>query len=300
MQELAPIVLFVYNRPRHTEQTVNALKKNDLAQKSDLFVFADNAGINGDRDSVHSVRSFVKTIDGFKSVNIIEREINFGLAKNVISGVTEVINKFGKVIVLEDDIVCSNTFLKYMNELLSFYKANEKIYSVTGYTFPIKIPGEYKYDVYFSSRASSWGWGTWKDRWETVDWDVKDYDSFIMNPEQIKSFNTGGHDLTKMLKDQMFGKIDSWSIIWSYTHFKHNAYCVYPTKSRLKNIGADKSGIHTDKTKKYDVKVHEEETELKLSEEIILNDEIILNFQKFFSQNKLRKIFGKISDVISR
>lgn len=300
MQELVPIVLFVYNRPWHTEQTVNTLKKNELAQKSDLFIFADNAGVNGDKESVNSVRSFVKTIEGFKTVNVIERETNFGLADNVISGITEIINKSGKVIVLEDDIVCSNTFLKYMNELLSFYKANEKIYSVSGYTFPIKIPGEYKYDVYFSSRASSWGWGTWKDRWETVDWDVKDFDSFIMNPEQIKSFNTGGYDLTKMLKDQMLGKIDSWSIIWSYTHFKYNAYCVYPTKSRLKNIGADKSGIHTDKTKKYDVKVYEEETELKLAEEIILNDEITFNFQKFFSQNKLRKIFGKINDIISK
>ena len=300
MQEFAPIVLFVYNRPRHTKKTIEALKKNELAGESDLFIFADNTANDKNKESVDSVRSYVKTIDCFKTVNIVERETNFGLAKNIISGVTEVIDRYKKVIVLEDDIVCSRTYLSYMNILLSYYRANEKIYSVTGYTFPIKIPVEYKYDVYFSSRASSWGWGTWKDRWETVDWDVKDYDNFIMNPDHIKSFNTGGDDLTKMLKEQMLGKIDSWSIIWSYAHFKNKSYCVFPTKSRLKNIGADRSGIHTNRTKKFDVELYEEETELNLTEQVIFDQLIINNFQKFFSQNKFRKIVGKINDILSK
>ncbi len=300
MQELTPIVLFVYNRPWHTKKTIEALKNNELAGESDLFIFADNTVDDKNKESVDSVRRYVKTIDGFKTVNIVERETNFGLAKNVISGVTEVINRYNKVIVLEDDIVCSRIYLSYMNKLLSYYKYNEKIYSVTGYTFPIEIPVKYKYDVYFSSRASSWGWGTWKDRWQIVDWDVEDYDSFLINPEHIKSFNTGGDDLTKMLKQQMNGKIDSWSIIWSYSHFKNNSYCVYPTKSRLRNIGADRSGIHTDKTKKFDVEIYEEDTELNLTDNIILNDEIILNFQIFFSQNKFKKIISKLNNLLSR
>jgi hypothetical protein len=300
MQELAPIVLFVYNRPWHTKKTIESLKNNELAGESDLFIFSDNTVDEKNKESVDVVRNFVKTIDGFKSVNIVERETNFGLAKNVISGVTEVIDRYNKVIVLEDDIVCSRIYLSYMNKLLSYYKYNEKIYSVTGYTFPIEIPVKYKYDVYFSSRASSWGWGTWKDRWEIVDWDVEDYDSFLINPEHIKSFNTGGDDLTKMLKQQMNGKIDSWSIIWSYSHFKNNSYCVYPTKSRLRNIGADRSGIHTDKTKKFDVEIYEEDTELNLTDNIILNDEIILNFQIFFSQNKFKKIINKLNNLLSR
>jgi len=300
MQELAPIVLFVYNRPWHTKKTIEALRNNELAGESDLFIFADNTADEKNRESVDSVRRYVKTIDGFKTVNIVERETNFGLAKNVISGVTEVIDRYNKVIVLEDDIVCSRIYLSYMNKLLSYYRANEKVYSVTGYTFPIKIPVEYKYDVYFSLRASSWGWGTWKDRWETVDWEVKDYDNFIINPEHIKSFNTGGDDLTLMLRNQVEGKIDSWSIMWSYAHFKNNSYCVFPTKSRLENIGADGSGIHTDRTKKYDVLLNEDETKLILTEEIILNDEIILNFQKFFSQNKLKKIISKLNNFLSK
>jgi len=300
MQELAPIILFVYNRPWHTKKTIEALKNNELAGESDLFIFADNTVDDKNKESVDSVRSYVKTIDGFKTVNIVGRETNFGLAKNVISGVTEVIDRYSKVIVLEDDIVCARTYLSYMNKLLSYYQYNKKIYSVTAYTYPIKIPVNYKYDVYFSPRASSWGWGTWKDRWETVDWEVKDYVNFIKNPKRIKSFNAGGDDLTKMLKEQMNGKIDSWSIIWSYAHFKNNSYCVFPTKSRLKNIGADRSGIHTNKTKKFDVELYEEETELNLKEEVIFDQAIIKNFQKFFSQNMSKKIISELNNLLSR
>ena len=181
MQELAPIVLFVYNRPWHTKKTIEALKNNELAGESDLFIFADNSIDEKNKKSVDAVRTYVKNIDGFKDVNIIERESNFGLANNVISGVTEVLNRDNKIIVLEDDIVCAGTYLRYMNKLLSYYQYNKKIHSVTGYTYPIEIPVDYNYDVYFSPRASSWGWGTWKDRGETVDWKVKDYDNFIKN-----------------------------------------------------------------------------------------------------------------------
>jgi hypothetical protein len=300
MQELAPIVLFVYNRPWHTKKTIESLKKNELAGESELFIFADNTFDEKNKESVDAVRSFVKSIDGFKTVKIVERESNFGLANNVISGVTEVIDSYSKVIVLEDDIVCGRSYLSYMNKLLSYYQYNEEIYSVTGYTYPIMIPVNYKYDVYFSPRASSWGWGTWKDRWETVDWEVRDYGNFINNSKRIKSFNSGGDDLSKMLKKQMNGKIDSWSIIWSYAHFKNSSYCVFPTKSRLKNIGADRTGIHTNKTKKFDVELYEEETELNLTEEVIFDQVIINNFQKFFSQNKFKKIINKLNNLISR
>ncbi len=300
MQKLAPIVLFVYNRIWHTRQTVKSLAENDLAKESHLIIYSDYARNDKDKESVLQVRNFINTIEGFKSINIIERDSNFGLAVNIISGVSEVIKKYGNVILLEDDIVCSKTFLTYMNKLLSYYESNNAVFSVTGYTFPINIPEDYIYDVYFSPRASSWGWGTWIDRWLKVDWEVRDFHSFIKNPELVKSFNIGGGDLTKMLKEQMQGKIDSWSIKWSYTHFKNNAYCVYPTKSRLRNIGADNSGVHTDKTKKFDVNIFENNSELKLTEEVKLDDRIIGNLQKFFSQNKMRKMVEKISNILSK
>ena len=291
MKELSPIVLFVYNRIWHIEQTINALKKNDQAIKSDLFIFSDNAADESERKAVDSVRDFIKTVDGFKSVNINEWQTNKGLADSVITGVTEVIREYKKVIVLEDDIVCSKSFLSYMNKLLSFYQLNPKIFSVTGYTFPITIPDDYKYDVYPAPRASSWGWGTWIERWANVDWEVKDFEEFIENKEAVNKFNMGGKDLIRMLKNQINGKINSWAIRWTYAHFKNGAYCIYPTKSRLKNIGADKSGTHTNKTKRYDVQIFEDKEKLKLFDNLVVDKRIILNFRKFFSQNKFMKLF---------
>ena len=253
MKNLAPIVLFVYNRISHTKKTVDSLRKNELAADSHLYIFSDGAKSNRDKDLVDEVRGFISKIDGFKSVTIIKRESNFGLADNIISGVSEVIQNYSKVIVLEDDIVCSKTFLIFMNKLLAEYETNNSIFSVTGYTFPIKIPDDYEFDVYLASRASSWGWGTWLDRWEKVDWKVNDYQNFIKDKQAVNDFNEGGEDLAAMLNEQMAGKIDSWSIIWTYSHFINNAYCVYPVKSRVKNIGTDRSGTHIGKTKKFDV-----------------------------------------------
>jgi len=257
MKDLAPVVLFEYNRVSHTMKAIDSLRKNELAGDSRLYIFSDGAKSDRDKDLVEEVREFINTIDGFKSVTIVKRESNFGLAKNVVSGVSEVIQNYPKGIVLEDDIVCSKTFLRFMNELLAKYKTNNSIFSVTGYTFPIKIPDDYEFDVYLSPRASFWGWGTWLDRWEKVDWEVNDYQNFIKNKQAINDFNKGGMYLTNMLTEQIKGKINSWSIIWTYFHFIHKAYCVYPTKSRVKNIGADRSGTHLGKTKKYDVDLFE-------------------------------------------
>lgn len=183
--KLAPITLFVYNRPDHTNKTIEALKKNKFAKESELFIFSDGPKKQEDASKVKEVRKYLKTIDGFNDVFIKESEKNKGLANSIISGVTEVINKYRKVIVLEDDLITSPVFLEYMNFLLNRYEAEKKVYSVTGYNHPekiMKIPKDYKYDIYFNPRASSWSWGTWKDRWDNVDWEVKDFeDSFRKN-----------------------------------------------------------------------------------------------------------------------
>ena len=181
MKNLSPIVLFVYNRLEHTKRTVGALKKNKLAKESQLYIFSDAPKNDEAVPMVKQVRKFIKKVDGFKKVEIIERNKNFGLANSIITGVTEVINKHGKVIVLEDDIVTSPAFLVYINRLLEVYKNNKKIYAITGYNQPsriMKIPKDYPYDVYFHPRAASWSWGTWKDRWNKADWEVKDFEKF--------------------------------------------------------------------------------------------------------------------------
>ena len=294
MEKSAPIVLFVYNRPEHTRKTVESLLKNAFAGRSELFIYSDGSKNDEDEGKVESVRQYIHNISGFKRVEIIEREKNFGLAKSVISGVSNVLNKFSSVIVMEDDMVCSPFFLEFINTLLDFYKENSKVFSVTGYTFPIEIPSSYYYDVYASVRASSWGWGTWKNRWEKVDWEVKDFNEFINEPKLTAQFNLGGEDLTKMLKNQKEGKIDSWAVIWTYAHFVNDAYCIYPVKSRIKNIGTDKSGVHTSKTNKFDVDLYEDHQALTLIENIEPDENILKNFRKFFKKNRLSSILDKI------
>lgn len=241
---LAPIALFVYNRPEHTRRTVEALRANDLARQSDLFVFADGPKNDSGALAVKAVRDLMRTIDGFKSVTITERERNLGLSKSVISGVTQLCNEYGRAIAVEDDLLTAPDFLSFMNRALQRYALEPKIFSIGGFNFSLSVPEDYTYDAYCTYRSISWGWGTWKDRWEKADWNVPDYASFSRDKNQQRLFNRGGEDLTAMLALQMAGKIDSWSIRWDYVHFQHSALALLPVVSRVCNIGFDGTGIH--------------------------------------------------------
>ena len=242
MNNLSPIVLFTYRRI--PKKTIESLQTNPLASRSELIIFSDNYKNDRDKQDVQGVREYIKTINGFKKIIIIKREKNFGLANNIINGVTEIINKFGKVIVLEDDLIVSENFLDYMNEALNFYQDDRRIWSISGYSPKLKCLEDYDKDVYLSFRANSWGWATWKDRWQIIDWDIKDWKQFRQNKQAIRQFNRGGNDLFKMLELQMMGKIDSWAIRWCYNQFKQGRYTVYPEKSKILNIGFDNKGTH--------------------------------------------------------
>ena len=293
MENLAPIVLFVYNRISHTKKTVDALKNNDLARDSHLIVVSDGAKSENEMNSVKDVREFIKTIKGFKSINIIERDRNFGLSASVIDGINQVFNLYDRIIAIEDDVITAPTFLSFMNKSLEYYQHNKTIFSVSGYPYPIKIPDSYNKDVFISYRASSWGWGTWKDRWEKVDWAVKDFTSFIKDKEAQKLFNRAGEDSTPMLKAQMLGEIDSWAIRWSYSHFKNKAYCLLPTNPLCKNIGTDNSGTHSTKSDKFDVDLSDNADAIQLTDELEINDEIMKNLQKFMLPSVVRRIINK-------
>jgi hypothetical protein len=242
---LAPVCLFVYKRLDTLKETVKSLQKNELAQQSDLYIFSDAAGKASDEAAVDSVRSFCKAITGFKSVSIVHSERNLGLAASVIKGVSSIIDEYDKVIVLEDDLVVSQNFLNFMNEALDFFKGNNRMFSVAGYSSPMQsIENE---DVYFTKRASCWGWGTWKDKWDTIDWNVKDYEHFIRDRRMQRQFNLMGSDLTGMLKKQQEGKINSWAIRWTYEQFKRDQYTVFPVISKVSNEGFGEQATHTSK-----------------------------------------------------
>lgn len=291
---LAPVVLFVYNRFLHTQKTVEALKKNELAKESMLYIYSDGPKNENSVEEIKRLRSYLKTIDGFKTVSIIEKDKNFGLANSVINGVDEIINKYGKVIVLEDDLITSTYFLKYMNSALNFYENKNKVFSVTGFSFSTSFLDltDCEEEVYFHYRPMSWSWGTWLDRWEKVDWEIKDYSTFVKNKEQIKEFNKGGEDLSDMLKYQLQGYIDSWYIRWSYNAYKFKMYTVYPKKSLINNIGHDDSGVHGKKEKK-SVFSHDELSHNKIirfKQDISIDIKLIRRFNSAFKPTKMAKI----------
>lgn len=243
-EALAPIVVFCYNRPLHFRQTIDALLRNPLAAQSTLIVFSDGAKNSSDEDLVRKVRAVIAEQKGFKSVEIYAGLVNKGLARSVIEGVSQVVQIYGKVIVLEDDMLCTSDFLNYMNAALTTYEDRPDIFSVTGYTPPFSIPSPYTEEVYVAPRASSWGWGTWQDRWQKADWQVQNFDELKKDSEQQAKLNRGGNDLWPMLVKQQRGAIDSWAIRWTLTHALHNGYGLYPVRSKIQNIGTDGSGTN--------------------------------------------------------
>ncbi len=242
MFQLAPIVIFTYRR--NIDDVLKNLLANPRAQESELYVFSDGFKGKYDKQDVLQVRKSLKKILGFKNITIYESLENKGLANSIIEGVSKILQKYENIIVLEDDLLVSENFLDFMNQSLEFYKDSENIWSISGYTPELTCLNEYKKDVYLSPRASSWGWATWNDRWLSIDWNIKDYSDFKKNTTSIARFNEGGNDMSVMLKMQMSGKIDSWAIRWCYNQFKMKKYTVYPTFSRLVNIGFDEKGTH--------------------------------------------------------
>ena len=242
---LAPIVLFVYKRPWHTKQTVEALQKNELANDSDLFIFSDGPKTERDVEKVKEVRNYIKSIYGFKKITVIEREKNWGLAANIIDGVTTIINEYGKIIVLEDDLVTSPYFLRFMNEALEMYKDEEKVWHISGWNYPIEADG--LGDIFFWRVMNCWGWATWVDRWKHYE---KNIDEIIneFTKKDIKRFNLDGvENFWGQVIANKKGKINSWAIFWYAVIFKNNGLCLNPTVSFVQNIGLDGSGIHCGK-----------------------------------------------------
>ncbi|GAB6283445.1 MAG: glycosyltransferase [Ignavibacterium sp.] len=292
---LAPIALFVYNRLEHTKLAISSLIENEEAKESDLFIFSDGPKTEKNIPLVNEVRKFIKTINGFKSINIIEREKNIGLANSIITGISEVFNNYNKIIVLEDDLITSPYFLNFINKALDFYEKFPSVFAVSGFAPPIKINTNYNFDTYLiPTRSASWGWGTWKNIWKIIDWNIKDFDIFIKDSFLQKKFNYTGNDMTKMLIKQLKSEIDSWSIRFDYNVFKHNGYCVYPIKSFILNQGMNGNGTHF----KIPLEIKVELNQVK-KENFLFNiepdDELINSFRKFHNEqlsfkNKLIRI----------
>lgn len=292
LPSLAPILLFTYKRLETLKRTVAALQQNELSTESELFIFSDGAKKIEDEPAVNEVREFIKTISGFKSIKISEAEKNKGLANSIIDGVTKIINQYGKVIVLEDDLLTSPNFLLYMNQALNFYEKNPKVFSIAGYSYNVPmLRKSWQKDYYATYRSSSWGWGSWKDRWNSVDWDMKNYKDFINEPAEIKRFYLLGRDANRLLKKQMEGKIDSWAIRMCFSQFKQHKFTIFPKVSKIQNIGFMPGATHTVKGKRFLTILDDgEQKNFSFDEDVIINDKLLRHI------DSLRSILRRIID----
>jgi hypothetical protein len=250
--KFAPIVLFVYNRPVHTRKTLESLKANSLADESELFIFSDGPKDNASPEvsaKIKEVRELVREKQWCGTVHIKESSKNLGLANSVINGVTETVNKFGKVIVVEDDLVLSPHFLNYMNDALEIYRDELRVMHVAGYMFPVRgiLP-----ETFFYRDTSCWGWATWRRAWEKFEPDADKLLTGLRNNERRRAFDIeGSANYYKMLQMQSTGAIDSWAIRWYASVFLNNGLCLHPGRSLVDNIGHDGTGKHCGQTNVY-------------------------------------------------
>lgn len=239
---LAPILLFTYNRPSHTRQTLNALLGNELSNESELFIFSDGYKGIEEKNEVMEVRQLVRSIKGFKKIHITENGVNLGLAKNIIEGVTQVIETYEKVIVLEDDLITSPYFLTFMNEALDMFEEEKRIGHVHGYCYPLpKLP-----DAFLTKWTGSWGWATWERAWRQFNPDGNILLKEIETRRLARAFDFNGqYPYTRMLRRQVKGQNNSWAIRWSASLFLNDMLSVNAGKSLVENIGFDGSGTHS-------------------------------------------------------
>lgn len=260
--QLAPVLLFTYNRPSHTRKTLDALLDNKLSSESELFVFSDGYKDETDKKEVLEVRELIHTIRGFKKVRVIENNENLGLAKSIINGVTRVIDEHGKAIVLEDDLLTSPYFLTFMNEALDTFEDTNRVGHVHGYCYPLsELP-----DAFLIQWTGSWGWGTWKRAWKQFNPDGEMLLQEIEQRNLSRTFDFNGkYPYTRMLRRQVKGQNDSWAIRWNASLFLNDKLSVNAGKSLVRNIGFDGSGTHSSNQDIFATNLHQGELSISIS-----------------------------------
>jgi len=243
MQNFAPIALFVYNRPEHTRRTIKFLRQNLLAEESRLFIFSDAPKDQNNQMLVEEVREIIRSVDGFKEVEIIERKSNLGLADSIIDGVSRLVKEYGKVIVFEDDLISSSYTLQYFNDALERYKNEEKVMHIGAYMYALK--DECLPETFFYRAATSWGWATWDHAWKNFEPDIdKLMDQFDREKKHQFSIE-GTMNFWKQMEEFKSGKNNSWAIRWYASIFLKGGLTLNPSQSLINNIGHDGTGIHS-------------------------------------------------------
>ena len=306
--ELAPVIVFAYNRPNHLRKTLTWLTQNELASETVLFVYCDGVKPNATPEQAAKVAATRKVahelaiVPSFKAVHIVERDENLGLGTSIITGVTEVINQYGKVIVLEDDLQTSPLFLDYMNKCLEHYESRKSVFSVSSLSRPHPerfYPKDYPYDVYVSLTHHPTGWGTWADRWSQVDWNVNLLEEVMRQPEMIDAFRRIEYgDFDAIVNQQQTGK-NVWSIRFAFAHFVNHAVSICPIVSYINHIGWDSEATNAVSSSQWEFDRLAEKKEIRLLD-VLYEDKRIINAWYSFSISKPRSKIGKLKNWFGR
>lgn len=284
MKVLAPIVLFAYNRPKHIQKCLESLNRCFLANQSKLFVYIDAPKNIGDVKKVQEVQRIIDSYQWVRKIEVIQREKNYGLAHNIINGVSEIVEKYKKVIVLEDDLYLSQGFLQYMNEALYIYENEGRVMNINGYMYPlgIKLPETFFYNV-----ISSWGWATWARAWQYFNPNTEELWDKLQKNNQMYDFDLNGSTVFRsQLERNLEGTLDTWAIKWYASVYLQQGFCLNPRKSLVQNMGFDNSGTNTHNTNQYDIP--------ELAEKINVN---LITLQELRGIRKKMKVFYRYKGI---
>ncbi|MBE6004491.1 MAG: hypothetical protein E7232_10485 [Lachnospiraceae bacterium] len=293
----SPIILLAYNKSEEFQKSLESLSRSNNSSKYRLFVHIDGVNVfkNDDFESIKIIKETCETYkDRFAYLKVYEERFHRGLAESVISFVSDIIKKYGKVIVIEDDLILAKDCIDFLSEGLEYYEFDKNIWSLTGYCPPLNSINESKHSVFLHYRASSLAWATWRDRWESVDWELDDFDNDEVD-ERMNVFSKGGYDLPIMLTRQMYGLLDSWAVRWCYSQSKRNMMTVYPMENRVYHMTSEK-GTHV--TRDFpQTQLKKEYGRYKFEDYI--NENIISEFNIFQNMTEMQLIAWKRNDYNS-
>ena len=308
MTNLAPIIVFCYNRPDHLCKTLGWLQANKHAVESILYVFCDGPKANATEEQLHKIEAARAIVDkmavapAFKEVHVLKRTENLGLGTSIITGVTEVINKHGKAIILEDDLETSPFFLDYMNKCLQHYESRKSVFSISGLSRPHPerfYPQDYPYDVYVSLTHHPTGWATWADRWAQVDWDTKAYDIMKDQPEMIAALRRIEYSDWEAIKEIHEQGKNLWSARFALAHFVNYAVSICPIVSYINHIGWDAEATNATASSQWNFDRLADKEDIRFCD-ILYADKRIINAWYSFSIPHRRSFLGRLKNWFGR
>lgn len=280
--DFAPVLVSVYDRKKHLENCINSLKNNYYAKDTILYIVSDNASTEESKKLVTDIRNYIKTISGFKEVRYLFNKTNLGSCKSLGNARKKIFNEHDTFIFLEDDIIVSKYFLKYLNEGLEKYKNDRRIFAICAYTpSNLKIPSNYNKDIYIWASFSPWGFAIWKNRWHELDMKLSEYENFIKDKKRVRKFKRIAPHVINILKADREGKITAMDARIAFNMFLNNNYSIFPVKNLVKNTGFDGTGQHCGTDDKFlNEEIYQEG--IKFPQEIEIDKRIFKALSKYY------------------